>query len=187
MSMQSIDRAIDALVIREGRYVDHPADRGGPTCWGITELVARRHGYTGPMRELPKATARAIYWQDYVRGPGIDLLFTLSPRLAAEALDTGVNMGAPRGVMMLQRALNALNSGGRDWPDLAKVDGIWGGKSHAALAACARRRAAEEWEGVLLAAMNCQQGDRYLDIIDRNPSQEAFGWGWFRHRVLAPA
>jgi hypothetical protein len=48
-------------------------------------------------------------------------------------------------------------------------------------------RGAQHWEDVLLAAMNCQQGDRYLDILERSPSQEAFGWGWFRNRVLAPA
>lgn len=35
------DVLIDAVIDREGRYVNHPADRGGPTCWGITEAVAR--------------------------------------------------------------------------------------------------------------------------------------------------
>lgn len=185
--MKSIDQMIDELVVREGGYVDHPADRGGPTCWGITQATARRHGYTGDMRQLPKATARAIYWQDYVRAPGIDLLAKRSPRLAAEALDTGVNMGAPQGVMMLQRALNALNGGGRDWTDLALIDGQYGSRSDAALAGCQRRRAAEQWEDVLLAAVNALQGERYLAIMERSPSQEAFGWGWLRNRVLAPA
>lgn len=185
--MPTIDQMIDDLVVREGDYVNHPADRGGPTRWGITEAVARKRGYTGDMRLLPKDMARAIYWQDYVKGPGIDLLAMRSPRLAAEALDTGVNMGAPWGVMMLQRALNALNGGGKDWPDLAKIDGQYGARSDAALAACQRRRARELWEDVLLAAMNAQQGERYLTIMERNPSQEAFGWGWMRNRVLSPA
>ena len=185
--MRTVDQMIDDLVVRESGYVNHPADHGGATCWGITAAVARRHGYTGDMRALPKATARAIYWQDYVRAVGIDLLAKRSPALAAEALDTGANMGAPWGVMMLQRALNALNGGGRDWPDLALVDGDYGGKSDAALAACQRRRANEQWEAVLLAAMNTQQGERYLAIMERTPSQEVFGWGWFRNRVLAAA
>jgi lysozyme family protein len=185
--MRSIEKMIDDLVAREGGYVDHPADRGGPTCWGITDAKARQHGYGGHMRDLPKDTARAIYWHDFVRAPGIVLLAKRSLRLAAEALDTGVNMGAPRGVMMLQRALNAFNNGGRDWPDLPQIDGAYGARTDAALAACQRRRASEGWEDVLLAAMNCQQGDRYLDIIDRSPSQEAFGWGWFRHRIATPA
>ena len=45
---------IDALIDREGGFVDHPADSGGPTCFGITQAVARAHGYAGPMRQLPR-------------------------------------------------------------------------------------------------------------------------------------
>ena len=43
---------IDALIEREGGYSNHPADRGGPTKFGITEAVARAHGFSGAMREL---------------------------------------------------------------------------------------------------------------------------------------
>ena len=53
------DTLIDDLIDREGGYVDHPADRGGRTCFGITEAVARAHGYDGAMRDLPRATAAA--------------------------------------------------------------------------------------------------------------------------------
>jgi len=31
-----IDALIEALIEREDGYVDHPADKGGPTCFGIT-------------------------------------------------------------------------------------------------------------------------------------------------------
>ena len=37
----TIDQLIDDVIAREGGYSDHPADRGGPTRWGITERVAR--------------------------------------------------------------------------------------------------------------------------------------------------
>ncbi|HYI42384.1 MAG TPA: glycosyl hydrolase 108 family protein, partial [Sphingomicrobium sp.] len=36
MESRSLDDLVDALIEREGGYVNHPADRGGPTCWGIT-------------------------------------------------------------------------------------------------------------------------------------------------------
>src|SRR3546814_18653590 len=49
------DALIDAVIDREGRYVNHPADRGGPTCWGITEAVARAGGCAGAMREGRKS------------------------------------------------------------------------------------------------------------------------------------
>ena len=36
-----IDSLIDEVIDREGGYVNHPADKGGPTRWGVTEAVAR--------------------------------------------------------------------------------------------------------------------------------------------------
>ena len=56
-----IDQLLDELLEREGDYVNHPADRGGPTRYGITEAVARAHGYSGAMAELPREEAAAIY------------------------------------------------------------------------------------------------------------------------------
>jgi lysozyme family protein len=50
-----IRRMIDDLIAREGRYSDHPFDRGGPTNWGITEAVARDNGYMGKMRDYCRA------------------------------------------------------------------------------------------------------------------------------------
>ena len=38
---QGIEHLLDALIEREGGYVNHRADRGGPTRYGITEAVAR--------------------------------------------------------------------------------------------------------------------------------------------------
>jgi len=35
---------IDRVIGVEGGYADHPADRGGPTRWGITQAVARAYG-----------------------------------------------------------------------------------------------------------------------------------------------
>ena len=45
---------IDALIEREGGFVANPVDRGGPTRYGITEAVARAHGYAGDMAALPR-------------------------------------------------------------------------------------------------------------------------------------
>jgi len=33
-----IDTLIDKVIALEGDYSDHPADRGGPTRWGITGI-----------------------------------------------------------------------------------------------------------------------------------------------------
>jgi lysozyme family protein len=64
--MSSFDDAFTALIGNEGGYVNNPADPGGETMWGVTARVARAKGYTGAMRDLPLATAKAIakgeYW-----------------------------------------------------------------------------------------------------------------------------
>ena len=67
-----IDHLVAAVIAREGGYVDHPADRGGPTCWGITQGVARADGYAGAMRALPRERAAAIYRRLYWTAPGLD-------------------------------------------------------------------------------------------------------------------
>lgn len=114
-----IDQLIDELIAREGDFVDHPADNGGPTRWGITQAVARRHGYTGEMHMLPRHTAAAMYKRVYWHAPAFDQLERLAPKLAAEMFDTGVNMGTGTAIGFLQRALNALNRNSRDYPDIS--------------------------------------------------------------------
>ena len=47
--------------------------------------------------------------------PGFDRVDPLAPGVAAELFDTGVNMGPAVAVAFVQRALNALNRGARDY------------------------------------------------------------------------
>lgn len=73
------DQTIEGILGKEGGYVDHPSDKGGPTRWGITQTTARAHGYTGDMRNLPgKQQSKfcsaitgpapdSIRWQVYLR------------------------------------------------------------------------------------------------------------------------
>ena len=87
------DQIIEGILGKEGGYVDHPSDKGGPTRWGITQTTARAHGYTGDMRNLPRETAKQIRLSDYWTGPRFDQVAALSTLLADELCDTGVNMG----------------------------------------------------------------------------------------------
>src|SRR3954469_18129090 len=91
--VMDVDPLIDGLIEREGGYANHPADKGGPTCFGITEAVARAHGYAGAMASLPREEAAAIYRRLYWLRPKFDAVAERSERLAAELFDTGVNMG----------------------------------------------------------------------------------------------
>ena len=173
---------IDALIDREGAYVNHSADRGGPTCFGITEAVARAHGYRGAMRDLPHAEAAVIYRRLYWQRPRFDEIATRSARIAAELFDTGANMGPAVAVTFLQRALTALNRAGSDYPDLVP-DGRIGPATLAALDAFLARRGRASGETVLLRALEALQGERYLRLAERRPANEAFLYGWLANRI----
>ncbi|MBA2918109.1 hypothetical protein GON01_03890 [Sphingomonas sp. MAH-20] len=176
-----IDSLIDALIEREGGYADHPADRGGPTRFGITETVARANGYDGAMRHLPRDTAAAIYRRLYWTRPRFDAVGERAPSIAAELFDTGANMGPKVAAAFLQRALNALNRGARDYADIA-VDGRIGPATLAALDGFLRRRG-RTGETVLLKAIEALQGERYLRLAESRPANEAFLYGWLANRV----
>ena len=177
-----VDRLIDALIEREGGYVDHPADRGGATCFGITEAVARAHGYAGAMRDLPREDAGAIYRRLYWLRPRFDEVASRSGRLGEELFDTGVNMGPAVAVTFLQRALTALNRNGRDFADLVP-DGRIGDVTLAALDAFFAVRGRASGETVLLRALEALQGERYLRLAERRPANEAFLYGWLANRI----
>lgn len=176
-----IEELIDQLIVREGGYSHHPADRGGATRWGITEAVARRHGYAEDMRVLPRSDAAEIYKKMYWISPRFDAVAQRAPVLAAELFDTGVNMGTGTATAFLQRALNALNRETRDYADLV-VDRRIGQATLAALDAFLERRGGEA-ETVLVKAVEALQGAHYISLAEARPSQEAFLFGWLSHRI----
>jgi lysozyme family protein len=177
-----VDRMIDELIEREGGFVNHPADKGGPTCFGITEAVARANGYVGPMRLLPREEAADIYKRLYWLHPRFDEISTRSQRLGAELFDSGVNMGPAVAATFLQRALTALNRGGEDYPDLTP-DGRIGPMTLFALDAFLASRGKISGETVLLRALEALQGERYLRLAERRPANEAFLYGWLANRI----
>jgi lysozyme family protein len=177
-----VDGLIDGLIDREGGYVSHAADKGGPTCFGITEAVARAHGYAGPMRQLPRSEAAAIYRRLYWQRPRFDEVAKRSRALASELFDTGVNMGPAVAATFLQRALTALNRGRKDYPDLTP-DGRIGAVTLAALDTFLKARGQSSGETVLLRAMEALQGERYLRLAERRPANEAFLYGWLANRI----
>jgi lysozyme family protein len=179
---QDCGELIDELIEREGGYVDHPADRGGPTRFGITEAVARAHGFTGAMAALPRADAAAIYRRLYWLLPRFDAVARRAPRVGAELFDTGVNMGPAVAATFLQRALTALNRNGADYSDLVP-DGRVGQRTLDALDAFLATRGSRGGETVLLRALEALQGERYLRLAERRPANEAFLYGWLANRI----
>ena len=174
--MKSINAIIEDVLANEGGYVNDARDAGGETNWGITIGTARAAGYTGPMRDLTRDRAFEIYRRQYVVAPGFDKVAALSMAIAAELVDTGVNMGPKVPGVFLQRALNALNNGGKDYGDIV-ADGAVGPATIGALQAFLRKRGAEG-ERRLLALLNALQGERYVSLAEGRAANEAFMYGW---------
>ena len=177
-----VDSLVEALIDREGGYVNNPSDKGGPTCFGITQTVARAQGYAGPMRQLPREEAAAIYRRLYWTRPRLDEVAARSERVAAELFDTGVNMGPAVAITFLQRALTALNRNGDDYLDLVP-DGRIGPRTLTALDSFFAVRGRKSGETVLLRALEALQGERYLRLAERRPANEAFLYGWLANRI----
>lgn len=177
-----IDQMLSDLLAREGGYVNNPADRGGPTNFGITEAVARQQGYNDDMRTMPRIEAIEIYRRIYWLRPGLDKIATICPRVAEEMFDTGVNMGPGRAVTFLQRLLNVLNRQGKDYSDL-KPDGQLGTQTLNALTAFVQVRGKPAAEDILLKGLDALQGEFYISLAERAPNQEAFMYGWLANRL----
>lgn len=175
------DQIIDGILRREGGFVDNPDDKGGPTNFGITEAVARANGYDGPMVELQEAAARAIYEKRYISEPGFDKVLELNPQIGEELIDTGVNMGPRVAAVFLQRCLNCLNLKGEMYTDIV-ADGEIGPGTIGALKTFLNVRG-KEGAVVLLKALNCLQGARYVELCEANVRQETFLYGWLRERI----
>jgi lysozyme family protein len=179
----SFDAAFSRTVWAEGTYSNDRRDPGQETCWGVTALVARNHGYVGAMKDLPLTTAKAIYQASYWDLIHLGTVDKISPAIASEMFDTGVNCGVSIPVPFLQRALNAFNRQGTDYPDMP-IDGLFGATTAAALQAFLTKRGSAG-EKVILAALNAEQAMRYLEIVERRPASESFIFGWFANRVAA--
>jgi lysozyme family protein len=159
---ENIQHLLDDILRREGGYVNHPADRGGPTKYGITAATLgewRKLGRPATADEVLQLTedeARQIYYSRYVVLPRLSVV--QDPKLLALLVDTAVHSGPSTAVSFLQRALGV------------KADGVIGPETRRALD---RTPPEEVYRRVLAERL------RFIGkIITRNPSQAVFASGW---------
>lgn len=157
-----IEQILDDILRREGGYVHHPVDRGGPTKFGITGQTLgawRKLGRAATAPEvatLSEAEARAIYRHDYVTAPGFEAIRHRA--LLELVVDAGVHSGPRRAVQWLQSALGVA------------ADGVIGTKTRAVLAATD----ADVLYGKVLGARLRHLGR----LITEDPKQAVFAAGW---------
>lgn len=121
----AIDDLITRVIQREGGYVNHPNDRGGPTKYGITQGALgdwRGRAVTPWSVEcLSETEARAIYRGVYFRG----LESVTDPKVLEFLFDYSVNSGPGRALKGLMVVLGAQKLGEVDqatlfWPLIAE-------------------------------------------------------------------
>lgn len=169
---------IAAVLALEGGYVNDPADPGGETNHGITKRVAETHGYKGSMRDIPANLVQDIYLKDYIEKPGFMPMVELQPAVATKLIDAGVNAGPYRSSVWFQQSLNALNRGGKDFPQIY-VDGRVGPSTVRTYVLLEKVRGKRRACELVLKAMDGFQAAHYLSLTKLNK----FTVGWLDTRI----
>lgn len=110
LSTEFLNRVIE----REGGYVDHPQDRGGPTKYGITQKTLSAfwgsQASAEDVEQITQRLARMIYDLMFWKQPGFDKL-DCDENLAELLFDTGVNHGTVMAVTLVQRVVGVNDDG----------------------------------------------------------------------------
>lgn len=156
--------AINKVLDHEGGFVNHPADRGGPTNWGITQKVYERHVgrsvSVDEMARMPRTDALAIYKINYWDAIGGDKIKFYS--VAFAIFDQAVNRGVSAAVKQAQRIAGVA------------ADGVMGSRSIEAINKMGETDFISKYLAASLSA--------YEAIVSSDPSQAVFIKGW-RNRV----
>lgn len=170
----------------EGGYSQDPTDRGGETYKGITRK--NFPGWAGwPIVDKHKPLkngeiiydngldflVQSFYKENFWDVNQLDIIDLITPTLAEDIFDAGVNVGYGKAAKWLQSSLNLLNRNQKSYPDI-KVDGGIGSGTIKALQACIKTSPPKR----LLVVFNIYQGEFYKDIMEKDPTQEKYV-GWF--------
>lgn len=171
--MASFDLAIPVVLKHEGGFVDHPADPGGATNFGISLRFLRGicasacYDIDGDgdvdaedVRQLPQELAVDIY-RRYFWLPAYEQI--ADQAVATKVFDTAVNCGHGAAHRILQRALCGVGQ-------RVEIDGKLGPKTLAAVN-CTD-------PSLLLEAFRAEQIKHYERLIELDPKRAAFRRGW---------
>lgn len=104
----TFDEAFAALLLHEGGFVDHAADPGGATRFGVTQAVARSEGFKGDMREYPLSDAKRVYRSRYWNALRLD---ELPGAIRFDLFDAAVNSGPSQALKWAQRIVGVPDDG----------------------------------------------------------------------------
>lgn len=167
---------LDFIFCVEGGYFNHPNDPGGETMYGIIKTEARKWGYEGKMRDLPKEVAIEIYKKKYWKATGLMNIKNFA--VALSIFDFQVNSGI-RGAKIAQKTANKLYQNRTIEESFKKAmegtyplseDGALGPKSFEVINKIPPLE--------FLMAYNVFQEDQYEDLMRNNSKLRVFDEGW---------
>lgn len=166
--------AVEVVLGHEGGFVDHPADPGGATNWGISLRFLRSQGYdvgdvdcdgdidAEDVRKLTREQAIEFYrkyWWDQYRYERIN-----DQTIAIKVFDLAVNMGSGNAHKVLQRALHTVGM------RYVEVDGVIGPQTIGAVN--------QANPAALLAAIRLEAAAFYRERVASNRKLAPFERGW---------
>ncbi len=181
--MDPFERALKRLLGVEGEYADHRDDSGGATRWGVTEYLARAHGYYGEMREYPLERAIQVYRLEYWSPLALTPIAYMHFEIAYEIFEASVQTPPGTAAVWLQRLLNVYNRRETDYADVV-VDGRIGERTLTALGRFLRHRGPEGAD-VMVVSLNALQAVYLISLAERRQKDETFVYGWIKERVVA--
>jgi lysozyme family protein len=161
------------LLRREGGFVDHPADRGGATNFGITAATLGdwrglgRPASREEVKALTEREARAIYMKRYLTDTRIGEI--KNAKLRDLLLDCAVHHGPARATKWLQEAVVVTADGKCGPKTLEAVNGVRRGRSRTG-------RSHRPAYATILAKRIVFLGE----LITNDPRQAVFAKGWMR-------
>jgi lysozyme family protein len=168
--MSRFETCLEFILAREGGYVNHPADRGGPTNKGITQKTyddyrTRRSLGRMPVVSISGEEIADIYRTQYWQRAACD---NLPEPVDMVIFDAAVNSGPKQAVKWLQRIVGTVQ------------DGAAGPNTLKAVEAYAAQHGAKALAKDVIALREMF----YDEIVDRDPSQAVFKRGWDSRMAL---
>ncbi len=166
-------RSLQMSLRHEGGFVDHAADRGGPTNKGVTietwreylraknPAIADDDCNAASPKEITSDQIAEIYYQGYWRPARC--VEMPNEALAAVSFDAAINHGPAQAIRLLQQGAGMA---------AFDCDGRWGGRTRTRLKAAAADSVGLV-DGMLLARERF-----YRQIVRDDPSQGVFLRGW---------
>ena len=152
---------INKVLRLEGGYVNHPNDKGGCTCKGITLPVFRGMYGAGldcsDLKTISDEQAATIYKKNYWDVCGGDKI--CNSQIANLLVDFAINSGCRTAIKSLQGLLDV------------GVDGVVGPQTIGAI------NAHSDPHGLFEELMKARK-NHYLTIVENNPNQKVFLKGW---------